>query len=65
MRFTVLPYQLLIPASNGRGMIFLKGQRPKIAKCAAAEEILELNNVKGVLINKYSITVSKTGLFPW
>jgi hypothetical protein len=46
-------------------MLFQKGQRPQLAKSAAAQEILELKDIKSVLVSRYSITVMKTGINPW
>jgi hypothetical protein len=65
MRFKVTSHQEVLPKSYGKMMLFQKGQRPQLAKSAAAQEILELKDIKSVLVSRYSITVMKTGLNPW
>lgn len=65
MKYTVVPYQEILPQSYSKEILFQKGHPAQLAKSAAAKDILEIEFIKSVLIGRNFVTVTKSGIHPW
>lgn len=65
MKYTVVPYQEILPTSYGTEILFVIDQPARLAKSAVAKEILDIDYLKSVLIGEDLVIVTKSGIQPW